>query len=426
MRRILIVGAGQAGLQLALSLQQHGYDVTLMSDRTPEEIRSGYVTSTQCMFHTALGIERRLGLNFWDGQAPKIEVQGTTVGAPDGSMALNWYGRWTSPAQSVDQRLKMSTWMQTYTERGGNLVVHGVSVSDLDWYARNYDLVVVASGKGELITAFDRNAAESPFQQPQRALAVSYVHGLELRPEYGCVAVRLNLLPGKGELIVMPGLTLSGPCDILLFEAIPGGPLDVFEGVRDPREHFALMRRLIREHVPFEDVHAQNIELTDARGILSGRFTPTVRHPAAHLPGGGIALGMADVVVLNDPISGQGSNGAAKSAAIYLESILERGDEPFDEAWMQRTFDRYWQYAKSVVKLTNALLQPPPEHVMEMLAVAGEVQEVADRFANGVDNPPELENYLYDPEKMRAYLAEARARTEAGAGAGAAAAESGP
>ena len=35
MRKILIVGAGQAGLQLALSLQAEGYDVTVMSARTP-------------------------------------------------------------------------------------------------------------------------------------------------------------------------------------------------------------------------------------------------------------------------------------------------------------------------------------------------------------------------------------------------------
>lgn len=37
--KILIVGAGQSGLQLALGLQQHGYDITVMSARTPEEIR---------------------------------------------------------------------------------------------------------------------------------------------------------------------------------------------------------------------------------------------------------------------------------------------------------------------------------------------------------------------------------------------------
>src|ERR1700733_3250638 len=60
-RKILIVGAGQAGLQLALSLQAEGYDVTLMSARTPEEIRNGWPTSTQMMMYRALDRAVRAG-----------------------------------------------------------------------------------------------------------------------------------------------------------------------------------------------------------------------------------------------------------------------------------------------------------------------------------------------------------------------------
>lgn len=47
MRDILIVGAGQSGLQLGLSLLAEGYEVTIMSARTPQEIRTGWPTSTQ-------------------------------------------------------------------------------------------------------------------------------------------------------------------------------------------------------------------------------------------------------------------------------------------------------------------------------------------------------------------------------------------
>ena len=35
MRKVLIVGAGQSGLQLALGLRAKDYDVTVMSARTP-------------------------------------------------------------------------------------------------------------------------------------------------------------------------------------------------------------------------------------------------------------------------------------------------------------------------------------------------------------------------------------------------------
>ena len=38
-QRIAIVGAGQSGLQMALGLQARGYHVTLMTNRTPEQVR---------------------------------------------------------------------------------------------------------------------------------------------------------------------------------------------------------------------------------------------------------------------------------------------------------------------------------------------------------------------------------------------------
>src|SRR6478672_4943236 len=47
MRKIAIVGAGQSGLQLALGLLQKGYEVTVISNRTPEQVLNGRVTSSQ-------------------------------------------------------------------------------------------------------------------------------------------------------------------------------------------------------------------------------------------------------------------------------------------------------------------------------------------------------------------------------------------
>ncbi|REM67612.1 FAD-binding oxidoreductase, partial [Mycobacterium tuberculosis] len=65
MKRIAIVGAGQSGLQLGLGLLAAGYEVTMFSNRTGEDIRQGKVMSSQCMFHTSLQIERDLGLDHW-------------------------------------------------------------------------------------------------------------------------------------------------------------------------------------------------------------------------------------------------------------------------------------------------------------------------------------------------------------------------
>ncbi|MEV0443965.1 styrene monooxygenase/indole monooxygenase family protein [Streptomyces spectabilis] len=407
MRKILIVGAGQSGLQLALGLQSRGYEVTLMSNRTADEIRSGRVMSTQCMFHTALQHERDLGLNFWESQAPDIEGVGVSVAGPDSARVIDWVGRLDGRAQSVDQRVKMAGWMETFAQRGGQLVIHGAAVGDLDYFSRAYDLVLVSAGKGELVSMFERDPERSPYAAPQRALAVAYVHGLGPRPEHPEFdAVRCNLVPGVGELFVMPTLTTSGRADILFWEGVPGGPLDVFQGVKDPDEHLSLTLGLLEKFLPWEYARATKAELTDAGGTLAGRYAPTVRKPVGRLPGGGLVLGVADVVVANDPITGQGSNSASKCAASYLSAIVEHGDRPFDEDWMRATFERYWETARHVTKWTNAMLAPPPEHVLTLLGAAGDLQPVADRFANGFNDPADFESYFYDPARAEAYLAE--------------------
>ncbi|NEE43273.1 FAD-binding oxidoreductase, partial [Streptomyces sp. SID8455] len=127
-------------------------------------------------------------------------------------------------------------------------------------------------------------------------------------------AVRCNLVPGVGELFVMPTLTTSGRADILFWEGIPGGPLDAFQGIKDPSEHLAKTLELMERFTPWEYARATKVELTDANGTLAGRYAPTVRKPIGRLPGGGLVLGVADVVVANDPITGQGSNSASKCA----------------------------------------------------------------------------------------------------------------
>ncbi|MFI1015337.1 styrene monooxygenase/indole monooxygenase family protein [Streptomyces sp. NPDC020965] len=417
MRKILIVGAGQSGLQLALGLLSKGYEVTLMSNRTAEEIRAGRVMSTQCMFHTALQHERDLGIHFWESQAPKIEGVGVSVAGPGSERLIDWVGKLDGFAQSVDQRVKMAGWMETFAQRGGQLVIHGAAVSDLDFFARTYDLVLVSAGKGELVSMFGRDAARSPYDAPQRALAVAYVHGLGPRPEHPEFdAVRCNLVPGVGELFVMPTYTHTGRADILFWEGVPGGPLDAFQGIKDPGEHLALTLDLLERFLPWEYARATKVELTDAGGTLAGRYAPTVRKPIGRLPGGGLVLGVADVVVANDPITGQGSNSASKCAAAYLDSIVEHGDKPFDGAWMQATFDRYWETAQHVTKWTNAMLAPPPPHVLNVIGAAGQLPPVAQRFANGFNDPADFENFFYDEKLADAYLAEvAAAAAPAGA-----------
>ncbi len=409
MRRVLIVGAGQCGLQLGLGLLAAGYEVTVVSGRTADEIRWGRPTSTQAMFAPALATEQRLGLNLWEDTAPPIAGLHVSLSAPPGRRAMDVIAPLDSPAHSVDQRLKMPAWLELFEQRGGTVSYRNLDTGQLDALSTSgdYDLTVVAAGRGELTALFERDPDRSPYTAPQRGLAVSYVHGMAADPVFAQPSVGFNAVPGGfGELFVIPGLTLSGPCDMLLWEVVPGGPLDVWEGRLDAGEQLERAIELAREYLPWVADRCRDVELTDARATLSGRFTPTVRQPVAQLPSGGLVLGAADTVITNDPITGQGSNTAAHCATAYLNAIVEHGDRPFDRDWMQHTFDEFWAgTARYVTEWTNAMLQPFPSHLQKLLGTAAGNPTVARRFANGFAQPRDFFDWLMSPEAAESYLA---------------------
>lgn len=411
MKRFVVVGAGQSGMQLALGLLDAGHAVTVVSNRTAKEINEGPVMSSQCMFETALQAERDLGLNWWEHDCPPVEGISLAVAGAGNSKAVDWAAKLDGHAKSVDQRIKVSAWMTEFGKRGGELVIREAGISDLEDFCQDHDLVIVASGKGEISGLFERDASKSPFDKPQRALALTYVKGM--KPVQPFSRVCFNLIPGVGEYFVFPALTTTGPCEIMVFEGIPGGPMDCWHDVRTPQEHLARSKWILDTFLPWEAARCRDIELTDDNGILAGRFTPTVRKPVAQLPSGRCILGMADVVVLNDPITGQGSNNAAKCADIYLKAILEHEGKPFDSEWMQQTFDRYWRgYAQWVTDWTNSLLAAPRPHMLKILQSAANMASVASTIVNGFDDPRTFYPWWFDAAEADRFL-ETKAREEA-------------
>ncbi|MBR9866583.1 MAG: FAD-binding oxidoreductase [Oceanospirillales bacterium] len=389
-RKIAIIGAGQSGLQTGIGLLKQGFQVTMLSNRTQDDIRSGRVTSSQCMFDMALNTERELGLNFWENDCPPVEGIGLTVPNPErpGEKLIDWAAPIDNKAQSVDQRLKMPVWMDEFVRLGGELVFKDAGIEELEELTASHDLVLLAAGKGDIVRQFERDAERSVFDKPQRALALTYVHGMEPKEPFS--RVTFNLIPGVGEYFCFPALTLTGPCEIMVFEGIPGGPMDCWGDVETPEQHLARSLEIVKTYCPWEAERCKNIQLTDDNGVLAGRFPPTVRKPVLTLPSGRKVLGMADALVVNDPITGQGSNNGAKCSKIYLDSIIARGDQVYDEEWMKATFEAYWAYAEDVVRWTNSILLPPEEHTLNLLGAAQQAPELARTIANGFNNPVDL------------------------------------
>ncbi|MGW1072723.1 styrene monooxygenase/indole monooxygenase family protein [Streptomyces sp. NPDC002537] len=406
MRRIAIVGAGQAGLQLALGLRAHGYDVTVHAARTPGEVRGGPVLSTQLLYGPAHALERAAGLALWEAETPAMTSLRVIPTDPAGSPLRGIAASFDEPVHSVDQRVKTARWLELFEERGGRVAYGGVGPEQVERIAAAHDLTVVAAGRGPLAELFGRDERHSPYDRPRRTLAALYVHGMAARPDAPGPQVRGNPVAGQGEFFTMEGLTLDGPCGMLLWEAVPGGALDRWQDRPGPDEVLARTLDLLRTHLPWEYELCAGARPTDAGAALVGAVTPVVRHPVARVGADGAhVLGMADAVVLNDPVTGQGANSAARCADTYLRAVLDHGDRPFDRTWMLRTFAAFWEHARHAVAFTNLMLAEPPEHVRRVLAAAAEHPEVAHRYTNGFADPAGLQDWFLDADRADAYLA---------------------
>jgi hypothetical protein len=397
MRSIAIVGGGHAGLQLGIGLRQRGYAVTIVTDRTSDDVRTGKIMSSQGMQHTALQHERDLGLAYWDEVAPRHDFIEFSLRGGDGQRAVYWRAPVPRHGNSVCQRIKIPRWTDEFVRLGGTLEIRPAAISDIETLARTHDLVVVAAGKGEIGKLFARDPTRSPYDKPMRALGLTYVTGMEpTRPDRG---VSFNAAPGVGEYFVMPAHTTTGQCEIMVFEGLPGGPMDCWGDVTSPAQHLARSKEILERFFPWEAERCRQVELTDANGTMSGRFPPVVRRPVGELPSGRLVLGIADVVMLNDPLTGQGSNNASKYAWHYLHRIIDRGGDPFDRAWMEDTFETYWQArGRLITEWSNQLLLPPTPHMQAILHGAERNPAIAKHFVECFDDPPRFFPWLFERE----------------------------
>ncbi|KIH98110.1 hypothetical protein LP52_15605 [Streptomonospora alba] len=417
MRKILIVGGGQSGLHLAHGLLTRGYDVTIMSAQSSGEVRRASPSTTQFSLPLALSSERELGLDLWSAQAPRISGARLELHPPymppavlSGSFAAHGNGF----GVAVDRRVKMADWLEFFEDQGGKVVIHGATLTDVDYFSRMYDLTIVAVGGGELGAVFDVDQSRLGGGH-QRVITQVLVDRVEpALTDYADV-----VSAAQGRILIAPVLTADGPAYSVCVMGEPGGPLDGSHlrperGRPHPGQVAEWIVGTLAREFPDVAARIQHGAPLDATAALVSRVRPHVRKPVQRLSGGAV-LGMADAVVSTDPIGGQGWNLSSLCAQVYLQRIVEHGDQTFTPDWQQETFEAFWRSGgESAARLSDLLHRMwDPEaaeampHLTEVLFAAAQHQSVADRFIGDLADPRRYDTWLYDPESASAFLNEA-------------------
>jgi hypothetical protein len=384
--KILVVGSGFAALSTTFSASTKGLDVTLLSPQSPRDIAGGRIRSTQCHWRTARSINADAGLPTFEELAPLINELQVTVLADD-QPVVDWIEPLgpSGPSAAPDLRVVLPDSLRLLEQQGdARYHQRPLSIREVDTLAEKYDLVLVADPA--LASLFPVDPDRTPASRPRRHLSVTYAHGVDL--DYHRDSVWF--LPGIGELLILPGYTLTGPCHMVLVEALPGSSLDQWTAEITPGEHWQALRDVLSKHLPAEIANSfAGAELTDPLGVLAGAVTPLVRSPVSTLPSGRPAMAIGDLFATVDPLCAQGGNTAAKVGHHVAEAIAARGGQPPTLAWLQDVAEGAWrEIVRWAVQFSDVMTSVPmPEDMASNLEATGSSVDARRGFVAGIDAP---------------------------------------
>ncbi|GAB3724223.1 hypothetical protein [Nocardiopsis nanhaiensis] len=423
MSRIMIAGAGHAGLGLATALTNADADirVDLYTRHTTEELLDGS-RLTQMTFPAVYGMEKDAKLDFWSGLSPVFRTIGFTVSPGDGTRQT-FTGNQNGIGTAIDHGAKTAQWLQqvereeTTNPRGAHIHVQTLRAETLEWFARSgmYDLVIVATGDNDthLAPKFPRTYL-SP---TTRIVFQTHFEGSPPGPD-----VQVTTTP-HGEIFCYPVLATKTRGQGLAPDLVPATAVQVYARADSPMDPIPAItpangepishnRRLdaawphahatLSAHTP--DLAAWTLQapcLEQSRLLRS--ITPRVRRPVIHI-GSTPILGIGDAVLTVDPTSGQGANASTRVAATVATHILDRLDQgrPLaDAAFLEAAYQDYWTqhgqhtsvFSELVTDFWSGTL---PEHITQRFAGNFTFQDQADRMVVGWDDPATL-GWLLNP-----------------------------
>ena len=281
MPRIAIVGAGQAGTQLALGLLERGYDVTLVSDRTPAEIR-GRVRDVE-----PVHVRDRTA----DRAGPRAQPLG--AGLPHRRAdQLHAPRRRRRPLPMGVEARRLRT--------VGRPAREGRRLDRAVRRPRRKGRAQVGDRRGPRGSgAYPRPGRRVHRQGRARPTVPSRPGALAVRPAAACLGAHLRHRNGptrgrprglvqrrarRRRVLRVPGADHHRPLRDHGLRRHPRRPDGLLGRRPHPRGHLARSLEILAKHFPDEADRCRDVALTDDGGVLRGRLTPTVRRPVASLP----------------------------------------------------------------------------------------------------------------------------------------------
>jgi 2-polyprenyl-6-methoxyphenol hydroxylase-like FAD-dependent oxidoreductase len=408
-RHIGIVGAGIAGLHLALYLQKHGVDATLITDRAPEDYRNIRLLNTVAHHHVTIAREDYLGVNHWKDPKDHYYYHDHAFNFPE---PIKFRGHFSKASRAVDYRIYLPALMEDFQRRGGKIEYRRIEESDIGPLVARFDLLVVAAGKGPLGQLFAYRPEQTPYSQPQRRLCVGLYTGVR-QPDP--MNVTLSVSPGHGEMIVIPTITFSGVANALLMENVPGGDMEELATIsyEKDRSHFlrVLLDKLEKHHpTTYDRIDTARFDLAQPTDLLQGGIVPTVRHTVVEFDGGKCALALGDVHSVVDPMMGQGANVASYAAFVVGEEIVN--SDVLDARFCEKVDLKRQDRVLTASRWTNLMLQPPSEALGMLIGAMSQNRALADEFTENFNYPDHQWDRVSSPERIRAWVGRMSAMAE--------------